>query len=114
MATSKLIAHAFVAICLLATASLVVGQTRNAIPDAQIKSWIPAKKMCTTAAKENWLTKEEFLLLMNHRGYKVQTFKIIYESCYEMYGFDKSGRIVEAYFNPENAQLSRQNYVIVK
>jgi hypothetical protein len=113
MATTKLTILATVLLGLVMAASSSIGQTRPATnsvnPNA--KAWIPIQKMCTSAPKSDWLTKEEFLLLMKHRGYVVQTFRIVYESCYEVYGFDKNGRIVEAYFNPENARMNRQNNV---
>ena len=48
-------------------------------------------------------------LLAKHRGYRIKTFKVINNSCYEIYGFDREGRIVEAYFNPVTARLVRQN-----
>lgn len=48
-------------------------------------------------------------LLAEHRGYRIKTFKVAKGNCYEVYGFDKTGRIVEAYFNPVTTQLVRQN-----
>ncbi len=68
-----------------------------------------AADICTTAARSDWLTEEEMQLLAKHRGYRIKTFKVINNSCYEIYGFDREGRIVEAYFNPVTARLVRQN-----
>jgi hypothetical protein len=81
------------------------------VSSAQQQAPIPANKICTKTAKADWLSEEEFLILMKHRGYTIQNFKVVYESCYEVYGFDKDKRIVEAYFNPQNAKLNRQNFV---
>ena len=81
-----------------AAASAPVGYSREKAAD-----------ICTTAARSEWLTEEEMQLLAKHRGYRIKTFKVINNSCYEVYGFDSDGRIVEAYFNPVTARLVRQN-----
>jgi hypothetical protein len=64
---------------------------------------------CTTAPRSEWITEDEMKLLAQHRGYRIKTFKVAKGNCYEVYGFDKTGRIVEAYFNPVTSQLVRQN-----
>ncbi len=98
--------------------SLALAQTATPASKSAIASKTPhaanpisIKKMCTQAAKADWLNEDEFLILMKHRGYTIQSFKVVYESCYEVYGFDKDKQIVEAYFNPQNAKLNRQNFV---
>jgi hypothetical protein len=116
MVTTKLIISLVVILSLqFLNVTPVTAQTKstplNQAINPNAKPWIPVQKMCTAAPKTEWLTKEEFLLLMKHRGYNVQAFRVIYESCYEVYGFDKNGRIIEAYFNPENAKINRQNNV---
>lgn len=68
-----------------------------------------AADACTTAPKSEWLPEEEMKLLAEHRGYRIKTFKLAKGNCYEVYGFDKDGRIVEAYFNPVTSKLVRQN-----
>ena len=65
--------------------------------------------ICTTAPRHEWIVEEEMKLLAQHRGYRIKMFKIAKGNCYEVYGFDKTGRIVEAYFNPVTSQLVRQN-----
>lgn len=67
------------------------------------------RDICTTAPRNEWLTQDEMKLLAEHRGYRIKTFKIAKGNCYEIYGFDKEGSIVEAYFNPVTSQLVRQN-----
>lgn len=64
---------------------------------------------CTTAPRQEWIAEDEMKLLAEHRGYRIKTFKVAKGNCYEVYGFDKTGRIVEAYFNPVTTQLVRQN-----
>lgn len=68
-----------------------------------------ASDICTTAPRSEWLTQDEMKLLAEHRGYRIKTFKLTKGDCYEVYGFDREGRIVEAYFNPATSRLVRQN-----
>ena len=65
--------------------------------------------ICTTAPRSEWLTQDEMKLLAEHRGYRIKTFKLAKGDCYEIYGFDREGRIVEVYFNPATSRLVRQN-----
>jgi hypothetical protein len=65
--------------------------------------------VCTTAPASEWLPADEMQLLARHRGYRIKTFKVANGSCYEVYGFDRSGQIVEAYFDPVTSKLVRQN-----
>jgi hypothetical protein len=65
--------------------------------------------ICTTAAQTEWLPPDEMKLLAEHRGYRIKTFKLAKGNCYEVYGFDRQGRIVEAYFDPVTSKLIRQN-----
>ncbi len=65
--------------------------------------------VCTTVPRAEWLPEDEMRLLAEHRGYRIKTFKVANNSCYEVYGFDRTGQIVEAYFNPVTARLVRQN-----
>ena len=66
-------------------------------------------EVCTNAPRSEWLPEDEMRLLAHHRGYRIKTFKVANNSCYEVYGFDRDNRIVEAYFNPVTARLVRQN-----
>ncbi len=65
--------------------------------------------LCTTAARTEWFPEDEMRLLAQHRGYRIKTFKVANNSCYEVYGFDRAGRIVEAYFDPVTTRLVREN-----
>ena len=64
---------------------------------------------CTTAARSEWIDEEEMKLLVLHRGYRIKTFKVSKTNCYEVYGFDKENRVVEAYFDPITTRLLLQN-----
>lgn len=65
--------------------------------------------ICTREPRSEWLPEAEMRLLAEHRGYRIKTFKVANGSCYEVYGFDRAGQIVEAYFNPVTSRLVRQN-----
>lgn len=64
---------------------------------------------CTTAPRSSWLAEDEMRLLAEHRGYRIKTFKIDKNNCYEVYGFDRQNRVVEAYFDPVTSRLVHQN-----
>jgi hypothetical protein len=68
-----------------------------------------ADAVCTNEPQATWLPAEEMKLLAIHRGYRIKTFKISKNNCYEIYGFDRQGQIVEAYFNPVTSRLVTQN-----
>ena len=65
--------------------------------------------VCSTAPRSEWFPEDEMKLLVQHRGYRIKTFKVANNRCYEVYGFDRDGHIVEAYFNPVTSKLVRQN-----
>lgn len=93
-----------------------VGQTRPQVhsttPLAPAYTGYSREKLadvCTDAPRSEWLPEDEMKLLAQHRGYRIKTFKVANNSCYEVYGFDRNNRIVEAYFNPVTARLVRLN-----
>ena len=81
-----------------AAASAAVGFGRHKVTD-----------FCTTAPRSDWIDEEEMKLLVLHRGYRIKTFKVSKTNCYEVYGFDKENRVVEAYFHPLTTRLMLQN-----
>lgn len=76
---------------------------------AKVVSRESQEDVCTDEPRSEWLPEDEMRLLAEHRGYRIKTFKIANGSCYEIYGFDRQGQIVEAYFNPVTSRLVRQN-----
>ena len=59
--------------------------------------------------KEKWMKEADFKAKVEAEGYKIKTFKVTKDNCYEIYGFDKDGKKVEIYFNPETgAELERK------
>ena len=60
--------------------------------------------------KEKWMKEADFKAKVEAEGYKIKTFKVTKDNCYEIYGFDKDGKKVEIYFNPETgAELERKS-----
>lgn len=66
-------------------------------------------KICTTAPRSEWLPEDEMKLLAIHRGYRIKTFRIDKNNCYEVYGFNQANQVVEAYFDPVTSRLLHQN-----
>ena len=81
----------------------------SATPAVPTYSRHKTSDFCTTAPRSEWIAEDEMKLLAQHRGYRIKTFKISKTNCYEIYGFDHKGQIVEAYFNPITTRLTRQN-----
>ncbi len=55
--------------------------------------------------QEKWMKESDFRARMEAQGYQIKTFKVSKGKCYEIYGFDKAGKKVEIYFNPETAAV---------
>jgi len=81
----------------------------NATNDLPNYSRHKKNDFCTTAPTSEWMAEDEMKLLVLHRGYRIKTFKVSKTNCYEVYGFNREGRIVEAYFNPVTTRLVLQN-----
>lgn len=59
-----------------------------------------AGPVCTTEAKDKWLTEDAMKAKVAEMGYqKIKTFKVS-GSCYEIYGYTKDNKKAEVYFNP--------------
>ncbi len=55
--------------------------------------------------EDKWMKESDFRARMESQGYQIKTFKVSKGKCYEIYGFDKGGKKVEIYFNPETAAV---------
>ena len=51
--------------------------------------------------KDKWMKEADFRTMVEGQGFKIKTFKVNGGKCYEIYGTDKDGKKVEAWFNPE-------------
>ena len=92
------------------TASLPQRPTATAPASAKLAT-ASVEVVCTDQNQKEWLSVDEFKLIVASRGYKTLKFKISKGRCYEIYGYDKQGRLVEVYFDPVNAKLKRENWV---
>lgn len=59
--------------------------------------------------KDKWMKEADFRAMVDKQGYQIKTFKVSSGQCYEIYGFDKSGKKVEIYFDPATgAEMQRK------
>ena len=54
--------------------------------------------------KEKWMKEADFKAKVEAEGFKIKRFKVNGGKCYEIYGTDKDGQKVEAWFNPETGE----------
>lgn len=57
------------------------------------------------APEDKWMKETDFKKKVEDQGYQIKTFKVSKGKCYEIYGFDKSGKKVEIYFDPTTAAV---------
>jgi len=78
----------------IAIASLLVAMSSAAL----------AGPTCTVP-QTKWMKEADFKKGLEAQGYQIKTFKVSKGQCYEIYGFDKTGKKVEIYFDPSNAKV---------
>lgn len=62
---------------------------------------------CTDQPKSAWLTEDAMKAKIAEMGYKdIRTFKVTSGNCYEIYGFDKTGKKAEVYFHPVTGAIA--------
>lgn len=54
---------------------------------------------------EKWMKEADLKARLEAQGYQIKTFKVSRGQCYEIYGFDKNGRKVEIYFDPQTGAV---------
>lgn len=55
--------------------------------------------------QDKWMKEADFKSRLEAQGYQIKTFKVSKGQCYEIYGFDKAGKKVEIYFDPQTAAI---------
>jgi hypothetical protein len=65
-----------------------------------IASPVIAGPHCTDEQPGKWISQPEMRDRIKAMGYQIDVFKITKGNCYEVYGKDKSGKLIEIYFNP--------------
>ncbi|CAE6936766.1 hypothetical protein ACOMICROBIO_FLGHMIGD_03797 [Vibrio sp. B1FLJ16] len=63
---------------------------------------------CTKESKNNWMPIESAQKMVESKGYRVKTFKQTRTGCYELYGYDQSGKRVEIYYNPVDMTVVKE------
>jgi len=58
-----------------------------------------------TVPQEKWMKEADFKARLEAQGYQIKTFKVSRGQCYEIYGFDKNGKKVEIYFDPQTGAV---------
>ena len=56
---------------------------------------------CKVGPESGWKSQDELTKMLTAKGWRVNRIKVD-GNCYEVYGFDKDGKRVEAYFHPES------------
>lgn len=59
-----------------------------------------ADVQCSNTDRSTWMNESDFREHMKDRGVQITKFLVTPGNCYEIYGFDKSGRKIEVYSNP--------------
>ena len=62
------------------------------------------KNGCPAYPKDQWMAEADAQAKINALGYKVKTFKVT-GNCYEIYGFDKTGKKAEVYFDAKDLSI---------
>ncbi len=58
-----------------------------------------------TVPKDKWMKEADLKARLEAQGYQIKTFKVSKGQCYEIYGFDKDGKKVEIYFDPQTGAV---------
>lgn len=67
-----------------------------------------ADPQCTSEPKEKWKDQKSFEQSLKDKGYKIKKFKVTKTNCYEIYGWDKTGKKVEIYYNPVSGDAVKE------
>jgi len=99
------------AACLTGGALAAPAAPATAPLPARAASALPGQDItvCTQAPAADWMEEADFRAIVARRGFRILKFKVSRGNCYEIYGFDAGGQLVEVYFNPQNGRIVRQN-----
>jgi hypothetical protein len=59
---------------------------------------------CTNAPQSQWMPQQALKDRLVKQGYTIDKF-LISGTCYEIYGKDKAGKLVEIYFDPTDGHV---------
>jgi hypothetical protein len=66
-----------------------------------------AAPVCTKAAQSQWMPQQALKDRLAKQGYTIDKF-LVSGTCYEIYGKDKAGKLVEIYFDPTDGHIVKQ------
>jgi hypothetical protein len=66
-----------------------------------------AAPVCTKAPQSQWMLQQALKDRLVKQGYTIDKF-LVSGTCYEIYGKDKAGKLVEIYFDPTDGRVVKQ------
>lgn len=66
-----------------------------------------AAPLCTKAPQSQWMPQQNLKDRLVKEGYTIDKF-LVSGTCYEIYGKDKAGKMVEIYFDPTDGRVVKQ------
>lgn len=66
-----------------------------------------AAPVCTKAPQSQWMPQQALKDRLVKQGYTIDKF-LVSGTCYEIYGKDKTGKLVEIYFDPTDGRVVKQ------
>ncbi len=84
--------RAFAAFCIIAASILPANATVQ----------------CTSKPQAEWIAADTIKAKAISAGYQISLFKVTKGNCCELYGKDKSGKLVEIYFDPSGGHVVRE------
>ncbi|MGN6707041.1 MAG: PepSY domain-containing protein [Rhodanobacter sp.] len=66
-----------------------------------------AAPVCTKVPQSQWMPQQTLKDQLVKQGYTIDKF-LVSGTCYEIYGKNKAGRLVEIYFDPTDGHVVKQ------
>ncbi len=66
-----------------------------------------AAPVCTKAPQSQWMPQQALKDRLVKDGYTIDKF-LVSGTCYEIYGKDKAGKMVEIYFDPTDGHIVKE------
>lgn len=66
-----------------------------------------AAPVCTKAPQSQWMPQQTLKDRLVKEGYTIDKF-LVSGTCYEIYGKDKAGKMVEIYFDPTDGHIVKE------
>jgi hypothetical protein len=63
---------------------------------------------CTKEPKDKWMKEADLKARIDAAGYTKYDKVLVSGTCYEIYGYNKDGKMVEVYFNPIDGKVVKE------